>query len=252
MRQSSDLARHERSGLVTKGMRARFWILVGLVLAVVAGVIGVIALTGDPGASSPDEADEEATGARADDPEPRRVASAPAPDETARSERRREGETSPESERAPSSESRSARIDRARWNSIVTRLREAREREGAAPESATDEPRGTLDREYIREAVRAVTPLLAECYELARAEDPTLEGRLIVEFTIGGDPEVGGVVEQSAVAEDSALRHPIMDECVRETMYTIELPPPEEGGRVDVRYPFVFSPDEPEETSETQ
>lgn len=232
-------------------MRARVWIVVGLVLALVAGVIAVIVVTGDPDAPSSDEAADETVGERDEAPDRVRSASAPA-NESSRWNPRRADETRSRGERVPSSEPRGGRIDRERWSSIVTKLREAREREGAAGGSAMEEPHGRLDPQYIRDAVRAVTPLLAECYELARAEDPTLEGRLIVEFTIGGDPEVGGVVEQSAVAEDSALRHPIMDECVRETMYTIELPPPEEGGRVDVRYPFVFSPDEPEENSETQ
>jgi hypothetical protein len=231
-------------------MRARVWIL-AIVTVVVVAAIAIVVVTGGDDAPASDTAAEE----NAMREPPRRVAQTGSGGaaESPRSSRRG-AESSSSGEGAP--ESRSARIDRERWSSIVTKLREAREREeregAAAGPAAMAEPRGSLDREYIREAVRAVTPLLAECYELAREEDPTLEGRLIVEFTIGGDPEVGGVVEQSAVAEDSALRHPVLDECVRETMYTIELPPPEEGGRVDVRYPFVFSPDEEEETSETR
>ena len=102
---------------------------------------------------------------------------------------------------------------------------------------------GTLDAEYIRAAIQELKPLLAECYELAREEQTDLEGRLVVQFEIVGEPDVGGIVETSAIDEASDLRHPVLDECVRETMYTAELPAPEGGGRVTVRYPFNFAPE---------
>lgn len=118
---------------------------------------------------------------------------------------------------------------------------------GAAPAPEDEAPQvGTLDREYIRGAVRELHPLIAECYDLAReaaeregADVP--EGRLVVRFVIGGEPGVGGVIEESAVMDESELRHPLLEECLTETIYTVELPAPEEGGRVTVHYPFVLS-----------
>jgi hypothetical protein len=146
---------------------------------------------------------------------------------------------------------------------LRARLREAREarkarrdtgsrevapvmRPGAAATESAEE-RASLDREYIRDAMREIVPLLAECYELAREEEPSLAGRLVVEFDIEGEPEVGGVIEASTIAEDSELRHPLLDECVRETMYVLALPAPDGPGTVHVRYPLVMSPDDPEE-----
>lgn len=113
---------------------------------------------------------------------------------------------------------------------------------GAAAEPAAgDGEPGTLDPEYIRSAVQELKPLIRECYELALDQQPDLEGRLVVDFEIVGEPDVGGVVETSEIDEASDLRHPALDECIRETMYTAELPAPEGGGRVTVRYPFNFS-----------
>lgn len=102
-------------------------------------------------------------------------------------------------------------------------------------------PPATLDAQYIRDAVREVRPLLAECYERTLEEQPELEGTMIVEFTIEGEPDVGGVVENTTIADTSTLSHPSLDECVRETMYTLQLPAPDGSGSVQVRYPFHFS-----------
>jgi len=122
-------------------------------------------------------------------------------------------------------------------------LSAARRRLAAAgvPQEDIDEaPRGHLDAEYIRQSIREIAPLIEECYELALEETPALEGRLVAEFSIVGEPEVGGIVERSEVLAESTLSSPTLNECVRQTIYTVELEPPEGGGRVDVRYPFIF------------
>jgi hypothetical protein len=112
---------------------------------------------------------------------------------------------------------------------------------GGSAVNSEEVPRGSLDPQYIRDAVRAVQPLIAECYELALHEDQSLEGRLVVEFDIEGEADAGGVVERTSINEDSTLHHEILDECVAQTLYTLELPAPEGGGMVHVRYPFGFS-----------
>ena len=53
---------------------------------------------------------------------------------------------------------------------------------------------------------------------------------------------MGGIVEESRILDDSTLRHPVLDECVQETMYMAEFEDPPAGGRVTVRYPFLMSP----------
>jgi hypothetical protein len=139
-----------------------------------------------------------------------------------------------------------ARGERERREDVAAALRAAAARRVA--EAPGDEPTGQLEPEYIRARIRELVPLIAECYELALADDPTLSGRLVVEFGITGEPGVGGIVDESRIdAEASDLSHPVLNECVRETLYTAELDAPEGGGRVTVRYPFVLNRAEPED-----
>jgi hypothetical protein len=139
------------------------------------------------------------------------------------------------------------RIERARERReaeeerLVAEGRRSPVETGGSAVNGEEVPPGSLDPQYIRDAVRAVSPLIAECYELALHEDQSLEGRLVVEFDIEGEPDAGGVVERTSIHEDSTLHHEILDECVAQTLYTLELPAPEGGGMVHVRYPFGFS-----------
>ena len=137
-------------------------------------------------------------------------------------------------------------LARAIEHARETRLREETTGHAPAVRSGDTPPPadvGHLDPEYIRTRVRELVPLLRECYELALDEQAGLGGRLTVEFVIAGEPDVGGVIEESRILEESTLVHPTLHECVRETLYTLELDPPENGGRVTVRYPFNFSPE---------
>lgn len=137
---------------------------------------------------------------------------------------------------------------RARMLEQLATARARRTAAGAAPAvSGTPAPelpaQGDLDKEYIRAQIRELVPMLAECYEGALDEDPQLAGTLRVEFTIGGEPEVGGLVETSEVlADESTITHAGMVECVRETMYAAQFEAPTHGGKVTVRYPFTFRP----------
>lgn len=148
---------------------------------------------------------------------------------------------------------------RARWALVHHALELARaERRGgvamvvARPSESPPPTSGALRREYIQDAIREVSPLIAECYELALEEAPELSGRLVVDFTIGGEPDVGGIVEEADVQEQSELHHPLLDECIRETIYSVEFPPPEAGGQVHVTYPFRFAREEAEDAPPTE
>ena len=99
---------------------------------------------------------------------------------------------------------------------------------------------GDLDREYIRDAVQGLLPLLTECYQAGLERDPALAGTVVVDFTIEGEPEVGGVVGESTI-QKSSLDDPAVLECIQETMYALEIDPPTGGGVVQVSYPFKFA-----------
>ena len=164
------------------------------------------------------------------------------------------------------------RVERAVRDALRDRIREARNQranagagddptsesesenthavaQGAGAEDADARERGAIDRHYIRDAVHEVVPLLRECYELRLEAEPDMQGRLLVEFRIGGEPDVGGVIEEVLIGEDSSLQDDDLHECIRETFYTLELPAPEAGGYVDVTYPIQLAPDEPDEAS---
>jgi hypothetical protein len=136
------------------------------------------------------------------------------------------------------------------------RRREQREAEAAAsrggpstPAAGGDAgPRGHLSKEYIRETVREVVPLIRECYEMALEDDDQYEGVIRAHFTISGEPEVAGLVETAELlaggpdaGPDAAVPGESLSECLRETVLSLEFPAPEGGGEVTVTYPLRFS-----------
>jgi hypothetical protein len=126
---------------------------------------------------------------------------------------------------------------------------EARRARGATAAADGEPPAdGLLDKDYIQARVREdLLPIATECYEAALEDQPKLAGRLVMQFTIVGDESVGGVVSESEVAEESELQHPALRECIRESIFALTFSPPQGGGTVDVTYPFVFTPDDPDE-----
>lgn len=142
---------------------------------------------------------------------------------------------------------------------LLEQIRRAQERKLAAETTApavAAQPRGpawthktidrdspAADREYVRDAVRGLLPLLVECYTAALEAQPTLAGKLVVSFTIEGEPGIGGLVTESAVdLEKSEIQDPDFGQCVQETMFALEIDPPADGGSVKVTYPFLFQP----------
>jgi RNA polymerase sigma-70 factor (ECF subfamily) len=139
--------------------------------------------------------------------------------------------------------------DRQRFAATLAavRARRGRYRRQLAPRTSDDTAPAlaqppSLDREYIQDRIRDVVPLIKECYEMAIEQDPTtsLEGKLVVNFTIDAEEEVGGYVAEAELADPEAALGQAIGECVTETIYSIEFEPPEGGGQMTVSYPFVF------------
>ena len=124
-------------------------------------------------------------------------------------------------------------------------------KQAAAPppkKEEAQETHGKYDPDYIRATFREdMFPLLKSCYEGALKRRPDLAGKLVLNFTIVGDRDVGGVLEDADVADDSTLKDDDMETCVKESLMTLTFDkPPSGGGYVTVRYPVAFSPgDEP-------
>jgi hypothetical protein len=119
-------------------------------------------------------------------------------------------------------------------------------RDAAAPTGEEEPPRGHYDPQYIRASFREdMFPLLRECYGDALSRQPKLAGKLVLKFAIVGDPSVGGVIEDADFAEESDIQDDEMRSCVRESLMSLTLDkPPEGGGKVTVTYPIAFSPDD--------
>jgi RNA polymerase sigma factor (sigma-70 family) len=117
----------------------------------------------------------------------------------------------------------------------------------SAPASGPTLPGGDLDKEYIRAAVKEIIPLMSDCYAEGLERDPTLKGNVFVAFTIEGEPDVGGVVSESAIEDiNSTIKDATVRECIQETMYALKIDPPANGGSIKVRYPIAFAPSEAE------
>lgn len=133
---------------------------------------------------------------------------------------------------------------RARLMKILRKLQAAAETPattgGADPGSEVETvPR--LTAKYIKAAIKDVVPLIKECYENALRKDPNLGGKMVVTFEIVADSDLGGLVSTSAIdPKRSDITAPNMRECVRETIYALEFPKPESGGKTKVSYPFRF------------
>jgi hypothetical protein len=112
----------------------------------------------------------------------------------------------------------------------------------AAKTPDTSQIKGSLPAQFIKDAMGEILPLFAECYQMALAQQAGIEAKLTVRFEIVGDEEYGGLVTKSEIIVDENERAPnaLLAECVQESMYALDLPKPEGGGRVVVTYPFVF------------
>jgi hypothetical protein len=120
--------------------------------------------------------------------------------------------------------------------------------ENAAAAPGGEPPRGRYDPSYIQEHFREdMFPILRQCYGAALKRQPALHGRLVLKFSIVGDPQVGGVVEDASIDDESDLKDTEMETCARESLMALTFDkPPTGGGLVTVTYPVLFAPGEEE------
>jgi RNA polymerase sigma factor (sigma-70 family) len=213
------------AGKVWLGMKATNVAMIGTAL-VVAGGVGFYGLSS--GASDPKPSIDQ-----------------PTPVATTSDRPRDQRQTSVNIRKLPSKEAREQLLQTIR----SARQQAAQSPRGARPTSSApanpapatinnDSP--DADKEYVRSAVKGLLPLLVDCYKTALEDEPTLGGRLVVNFTIEGEADVGGLVTESAIdADQSEIKNAEMNRCVQETMFALEIDPPTSGS-VQVTYPFEF------------
>jgi hypothetical protein len=107
---------------------------------------------------------------------------------------------------------------------------------------------GRLTSEYIRQRIREdFIPLARSCYESALVAQPELRGKIVIDFAIVGDAQVGGIVDRADLDPGTDIRDPEFLTCMQESMLSMVFEPPDHSGWVTVTYPFEFSPDSPPE-----
>lgn len=92
-----------------------------------------------------------------------------------------------------------------------------------------------LSKDEVGEVIHRHLSEVRYCYESAMVRKGDIEGKLVVNFTIGG----GGAVKSTEVKQ-STLEDPRLDDCIIRRLVTWKFPNPKGGIDVAVSYPFIF------------
>lgn len=92
-----------------------------------------------------------------------------------------------------------------------------------------------LTKEEVGKVIHAHMTEIRYCYESAMITNPSIEGKLMLDFTISAS----GKVSSTAVNE-STTQSTKLDDCVIRRLVTWAFPLPKGGVNVAVSYPFIF------------
>jgi hypothetical protein len=95
---------------------------------------------------------------------------------------------------------------------------------------------GVLDKSLIDMVIKRNKAKFLYCYQPEMEKDPSLHGKVTLNFTISGD----GSVSKSSTYK-TTLNNETVEACLNEQMKRIRFPTPEGGAIVIVKYPFAFS-----------
>ncbi|WP_309896538.1 AgmX/PglI C-terminal domain-containing protein [Archangium sp.] len=95
--------------------------------------------------------------------------------------------------------------------------------------------KGTIDRDAVAKVVNSHLQEVYACYERALLKDPSLAGKVVLEWTIATTGKVAAVKTKS-----SSLRNPSVEACILGGLKTWTFPPAK-GGAVIITYPFIFN-----------
>jgi hypothetical protein len=92
-----------------------------------------------------------------------------------------------------------------------------------------------LDRDAIAAVINKNLGQVRFCYEQGLQGDPNLNGRVAVDFTIGGN----GIVKAASIGS-STMASKIVEDCIAMRLKSWKFPLPQGGVDVKVSYPFVL------------
>jgi TonB family protein len=96
---------------------------------------------------------------------------------------------------------------------------------------------GEFDSKLVAAEIKKRIGAVRACYEKELRRNPTLQGKITVEFTI----EQSGTISK-ANATANTMNDPAVAACIVDALKRIRFNPGPEGGSVTYSYPFVFAP----------
>jgi len=136
------------------------------------------------------------------------------------------------------------RLSREERRELGERIAAARQRARAAANSGPgsdaddvipiEEAKGAL-----KAGMEAAIPMLAECYKQLPGADAMREAA--AQMTMTSDPDLGTVIDTGGITDAAGKPLPAkLDECMRDTIDSLALPPLPRGGVMKVQYTFRF------------
>jgi outer membrane biosynthesis protein TonB len=92
-----------------------------------------------------------------------------------------------------------------------------------------------LTKDEVGEVIHRHMSEVRYCYESAMLRQPDIEGKLTIDFVIGGPGSV-----KSSEVKSSTLPDPRLDDCILRRLATWKFPQTKGGVDVAVSYPFIF------------
>jgi hypothetical protein len=145
--------------------------------------------------------------------------------------------------------SRARKLAVAERDKLLATIRESyRKRTGGTSATTTGPapalPETPLDENYLRTALEGLIPLLSECYGEGLERDPKLQGHVTVDFTIESEQDVGAVIGESKVDDETSdLKDAAVRECMAETMHAMQMPQSTTPGTTRIKYTLELAPD---------
>jgi hypothetical protein len=127
---------------------------------------------------------------------------------------------------------------------------EARAPAAAASSASGEAPAGMKDRTgkmgpEVKALNQQLLPLVDQCFDQAKERGVRGRGMLALEVKFAGAEGIGRIIESVEPAESNAIGDPELIDCVRQSAFTVDLPPPTASGASEamLTIPFEGAPD---------